>query len=142
MKRDEIHDDNVTNVLKDDGVATIELEAFENLTVTCLADIKKKFGAPPWAVRIVYNNRFGGVLICQNPGEGNRMHYHPDAAECWVIMEGEWEWEIDGQGTQKVKKDDIVLVPQEVRHRIKCVGDKPGIRFAVTKPDVDHIYQA
>ena len=138
--KEEIHDSDVTNVLKDDGVPTIELKEFENMTVTRSEGIKKRFGAPPRAVRIVYNNRFGGVLICQNPGEGNRLHYHPDAAECWVIMEGEWEWTIDGQGTQKVTKDDIVLVPQEVRHQIRCVGTQPGIRFAVTKPDVDHVY--
>ena len=55
-------------------------------------------------------------------------------------MEGEWEWWIDGQGTQKVKENDIIVVPAKTRHQITCVGDKVGVRYAITKPDVTHIY--
>jgi len=135
-----IHDADVSNVLKDDGVGKIVLRDYENKATTELSQIKKDMGKPPWGVRTVYNKRFGGVLICQNPGEGNRMHFHGDADECWVIMEGEWEWYIDGEGTKRVKKDDIILVPAGVKHKITCVGDEPGIRFAITAPDVDHVY--
>ena len=39
-----------------------------------------------------------------------------------------------------LKKNDIVVVKKGVKHRIKCIGTKPGIRFAITKPDVDHNY--
>ena len=92
------------------------------------------------AVRIAYNERFGGVIIQQQPGEGNRRHYHPDADENWVIMDGEWEWWIDGQGTKTVKKDDIVVVPKGVLHQITCVGNSPGVRYAITQPDVEHVY--
>ena len=82
-----------------------------------------------WAVRIAYNELFGGVVIQQQPGEGNRKHLHPDADENWVILDGEWEWWIDGLGTQMVKKHDI-----------RCVGDSPGVRYAITRPDVNHVY--
>ena len=81
-----------------------------------------------------------GVIFRSWPGEGNRLHYHPDSDECWVILEGEWEWYIEGIGTQRVEKDDIVVVRKGTKHLIRCVGEKPGIRFAITKPDVDHIY--
>ena len=133
-------DDNLTRVLKEDGVKTLEIKKFENLSTNSIEKIKKTLGSPPWAARLVYNERFGGVLICQNPGEGNRKHFHPDADECWVIIEGEWEWFIEGQGTKKVKKDDIVVVPKGTPHQIKCIGKHPGIRFAITKPDVNHVY--
>ena len=126
--------------MENDGVKNVDLLKYENLNTNRLKQIKKEMGDPPWAVRIVYNDVFGGVLICQNPGEGNRLHFHPDADECWVIMEGEWEWFIDGVGVKKVQKDDIVLVPRNTNHFIKCVGEKPGIRFAITKPDVNHVY--
>ena len=53
-------------------------------------------GSGSWAARLVLNKRFGGVIIQQQPGEGNRLHYHPDADEYWVIMDGEWEWYIEG----------------------------------------------
>ena len=133
-------DNNLKNVLKDDGVKTLEINKFENLSTNSIENIKKTLGSPPWAARLVYNETFGGVLICQNPGEGNRKHFHPDADECWIIVEGEWEWFIEGVGTKKVKKDDIIVVPKGTPHQIKCIGTKPGIRFAITKPDVNHVY--
>lgn len=141
MNENKISDTDVSHVLKQDGVDKVLLgKKFENISCTDLEEIKKISGRPPWAVRIVYNELFGGVLICQNPGEGNRLHYHPDADECWVIMEGEWEWFIDGEGTKKVKEKDIVLVKKGTDHKITCVGDVPGIRFAITAPDVNHVY--
>ena len=69
-----------------------------------------------------------------------QLHYHPDADECWVILKGTWEWFIDGEGTRKVGPNDIVVVRQGIKHQITCVGDEPGIRFAVTAPDVNHVY--
>ena len=59
----------------------------------------------------------------------------------WVIIEGEWEWWIDGVGTRKSEKNDIVCVPKGVLHQIKCIGNETGVRYAITKPDVDHTYQ-
>ena len=135
------HEDaDLVRVLKDDGVPVVDPFDQINLSKTSLSEVKKKMGAAPWAARVVYNPLFGGVLICQNPGEGNRLHYHPDADECWVIMEGEWEWYIEGEGTMKVVKDDIVVVPQGKKHKITATGDKPSIRFAVTRADVNHVY--
>jgi len=133
-------DDNVVRVLKQDGVLSVDLKKYENLNTVKLTQIKKELGNPPWAVRIILNERFGGVLIAQNPGEGNRLHYHSDTAECWVIMEGKWEWYIEDIGTKVVEKDDIVLVEKNQKHKITCIGDSPGIRFAITKPNVNHIY--
>ena len=65
----------------------------------------------------------------------NRKHYHPNADENWVILDGEWEWWIEGQGTKKVWAKDIIVVPKKVPHLITCVNG-PGARYAITKPDV------
>ena len=134
------HDDDVVNVLKNDGVDKIIINDLENATTTNIDDLVNNMGAESWAARLVYNKRFGGVLIQQQPGEGNRLHYHPDADECWIIISGDWEWYIDGEGTKTVHKNDIVVVKQGVKHKIKCIGTKPAIRFAITKPDVNHVY--
>ena len=134
------HDDDVVNVLKNDGVGKIIINDLENATTTNIDDLVNNMGAESWAARLVYNKRFGGVLIQQQPGEGNRLHYHPDADECWIIISGDWEWYIDGEGTKTVHKNDIVVVKQGVMHKIKCIGTRPGIRFAITKPDVNHVY--
>ena len=135
-----VEDSDVARVLKKDGVNKIVLGDYENLPTLNIDDIKNQMGDNSWAIRTVYNELFGGVLICQKPGEGNRLHFHKNADECWVIIDGEWEWFIDGIGTKRVKKNDIVVVKKGVKHKIKCVGTKPGIRFAITKPDVDHNY--
>ena len=138
-----IHDD-VVKVLLDDGVENVDwatMRKYENINTINLKDLRKDLGMGSWAVRIAFNEKFGGVLIQQMPGEGNRKHYHPDADENWVILEGDWEWWIEGLGTQKVSKNDIVVVPKNTWHHIKCVGESLGVRYAITKPNVGHIYE-
>ena len=137
-------DSDVVNVLKDDGVESVsweQMRRYENTTSINLEEIREELGMGSWAVRIAFNDRFGGVIIQQQPGEGNRKHYHPDADENWVVMEGEWEWWIDGQGTKQVKENDIIVVPKKTWHQIKCIGDSVSVRYAITKPDVTHIYE-
>lgn len=133
-------DDDVSNVLKNDGVSFVDLKSFENITTVNLEHIRKQLGMKSWAVRIAYNDVFGGVLIQQQSGEGNRKHFHPDADENWVILDGEWEWWIEGLGTQKISVHDIIIVPKGTPHKITCIGDKPGVRYAITRPDVNHVY--
>ena len=140
----EITDNDVVNVLMKDGVQNVDwgtMRKYENISSISLDELRKDFGMGSWAVRIAFNDLFGGVIIQQQPGEGNRKHYHPDADENWVIMEGEWEWWIDGIGTKKVKKNDIVVVPKNTWHQIKCTGKEVGVRYAITKPNVDHTYE-
>ena len=127
-------------VMRNDGVDKVSIVEFENKPVTSLQELKQNTGKPPWAVRVVYNERFGAVLIAQRPGEGNRLHYHPDADECWVILEGEWEWFIEGEGNKKVYRNDVILVKRNKKHRIKVIGKETGIRLAITKPDVEHVF--
>ena len=135
-------DDNVLSVLADDGLDKSSLSNFssyENRSSVSLSDLRKSLGMGSWAVRVAYNSRFSGVIIQQQTGEGNREHYHPDSDENWVILDGEWEWWIEGQGTTTVSKNDIVVVPANTSHHIKCISG-PGARYAITKPDVNHVY--
>ena len=83
----ETHDNDLKNVLEKDGVEEVIVGEMENLPTTNADELREKMGDGSWAARLVYNERFGGVLIQQQPGEGNRLHYHPDADECWVILE-------------------------------------------------------
>ncbi len=137
-------DSDVVSVLKDDGIKDAswkQIKKYENINSINLEEIRAELGMGSWAVRIAFNKRFGGVVIQQHPGEGNREHYHPDADENWVVMEGEWEWWIDGLGTKIVKQNDIIVVPKQTLHKITCVGKSVGVRYAITKPDVEHIYK-
>jgi quercetin dioxygenase-like cupin family protein len=133
----------VVKVLKADGLDNIQwetLQKYENATTTNLSSLRAEFGVDKsWAVRLAYNDAFGGVIINQQSGEGNRKHYHPNADENWVILDGEWEWWIDGQGTKKVSQNDIIIVKKGTLHLITCISG-PGARYAITKPDVEHVY--
>jgi len=132
----------VKEVLKSDGVNSIDIVNFQNISNVNVQELIDKFGKnASWAVRVTFNKRFGGVAIQQLPGEGNRLHMHPDAAECWVILKGKWKWFIDGQGDMEVSEGSIINVPPNTFHQITCLGEEPGIRFAVTAPDVDHVYK-
>ena len=137
-----ITNSDVVKVLKDDGIKNIDwntMRKYENITTISLNEIRNELGMGSWAIRLAYNEIFGGVLIQQQTGEGNRKHYHPDADENWVILDGKWEWWIEKKGTQIVRKNDIVVVPKGVPHLIKCIKG-PGVRYAITKPDVNHVY--
>lgn len=137
-------DSDVKRVLENDGLDPKALDIFhkyENSTTVSLDNLRDELGMGSWAVRVAYNDMFGGVVIQQQPGEGNRKHYHPDADENWIIMDGEWEWWIEGHGTKTVKTGDIIVVPAKVWHHIKCVGTSPGVRYAITQPDVNHVYE-
>ena len=59
--------------------------------------------------------------------------------ENWVILDGEWEWWIEDKGTQLVQTNDIVVVPRGVCHQIKCTKG-PGVRYAITKANVEHVF--
>ena len=134
----------LVQVLQSDGIKNIDwktINKFENINTIGLSELRNELGMGSWAVRIAYNDIFGGVIIQQQPGEGNRKHYHPDADENWVIMDGEWVWWIEVIGTKNVKKNDIVVVPKNTWHHIKCVGTSVGVRYAITKPDVKHTYE-
>ncbi len=132
----------VVKVLIDDGLNSIDwktLRKYENISTISLSQLRDELGMGSWAVRIAYNNLFGGVIIQQNSGEGNRKHYHPDADENWIIMDGVWQWWIKGKGEKVVKQNDIIVVPQNVPHLITCI-EGPGARYAITRPDVNHVY--
>ena len=137
-----ITSNDLVKVLNDDGIKELNWEKvceYENITTISLNKIRKELGMGSWAVRIAYNDLFGGVLIQQQTGEGNRKHYHPDADENWVILDGEWEWWIEDKGTQLVQTNDIVVVPRGVYHQIKCTKG-PGVRYAITKANVEHVF--
>ena len=137
-----IEEDDVSRVLKDDGVESIDINSFQNLNQIKIDELYTKFGKyKSWAARLCYNKDFGGVIINQLPGEGNRLHKHPNANECWVILSGKWKWYIEGKSEMIAEKGSIINVEKNTYHQITCVGDEPGMRYAITVPDVLHVYK-
>ena len=139
-------DNNVSRVLHDDGVPLVLLgSSVENKLNANLLGLRRLAGdVSSWAARVAINDAFGAVVICQQPGEGNRLHYHLDADEMWVILEGAANYIVEGDNGEMfgmvAQTGDIIVVTAGRRHMITAVGEYPAVRLAVTKPNVEHTY--
>jgi len=130
----------VPSILKKDGVLNNDLHSANSEVPVNINEVRSRFDSTvSWSKRLVDTENNSATLIHQQPGEGNRNHYHPDWNEWWYIVDGQWEWDIEGRKLI-VGKDDIVFIPKGKVHKIKAVGDKPAIRLAVSRADVEHIY--
>ena len=129
----------VPEILKKDGVMISNFLEENKMISKVKQIIKKNSQNSSWCHRVVNTENNSATIISQMPGEGNRMHHHPDWNEWWYILDGEWEWEIEGK-KYKIQKDDIVFIEKNKKHKITAVGNKPAIRLAVSRQDVAHIY--
>jgi CMP-N-acetylneuraminic acid synthetase/quercetin dioxygenase-like cupin family protein len=128
-------------ILVMDGVKALCMNEF-NQEVAHVPQLLEKYGtSASWSHTLVNSPSNSATLIAQLPGEGNRLHFHPDWDEWWYIIEGEWEWLVDGE-PKPVRKGDLVFIERNRKHRIKAKGDRMAIRLAVSRADVDHVYTA
>ena len=130
----------VPSILEKDGIISNDLFS-ANQEIVNILDILKNAPGPSWSHRVIDSDSNSATLICQNPGEGNREHYHPDWNEWWYIIQGEWEWDIEGI-KRTVKAGDFVFIEKGRPHKITASGDIPAIRLAVSRGDVEHVYQS
>ena len=139
-KKDEIvYEDNVGNVLSDDGINSIDL-LNENQLHTKFSEFQELSNKNSWAKRIVYNNIFAAHLICQKPGETNRTHFHKNDDEWWVVLDGRIKWWIEGEEIIYAEKGDIIFVESGKQHKIKTIGDGNSLRLAISPPDIPHYH--
>ena len=134
-------DANVPSILKKDGVMETFLD-LANQSVAHIPDLIARYGkSRSWAHTLVNTESNSATLICQLPGEGNRKHHHPDWNEWWFIIDGSWEWDIEGE-IREIKKGDLVFIEKNKKHKITARGDAAAIRLAVSRYDVAHVYEA
>jgi len=135
----DFHKENdVPSILAKDGVEYNDLND-SNKEILNIYDVINSMDQKSWSKRLVNTESNSACLICQNPGEGNRRHYHADWNEWWLIIKGEWIFEIEGVN-KHVKEGDLVFIEKNRIHRIEATGNVPAIRLAVSREDVDHIY--
>lgn len=130
---------NYHDILLKDGVDTPDFLDSNYPVINIDALIHEFPLGSSWAKRLVNTENNSATLICQNPGEGNRRHYHPDWNEWWYIVDGEWKWDIEDDSII-VKKGDLVFIEKGKSHQIHAIGNKPAIRLAVSREDVAHVY--
>jgi mannose-6-phosphate isomerase-like protein (cupin superfamily) len=111
-----------------------------NVLHTRVADVVASMGRPPWAKRIIADERQLVTLIATPPGGGNRPHWHRDFDEWWVVLGGRLEWELTGGTRIQAGLGDIVWVPRGTVHHIMTLGDEVSMRLAVAMPPAWHYY--
>lgn len=129
----------VRSILEKDGLKKNDLYNVNREIVNLQEIINEKGKSKPWSKRVIDTDNNSATILAQLPGEGNRLHYHPDWNEWWYIIDGEWEWEIEGK-KKIIKKGDIVFMEKGRKHKITAVGNEIAIRLAVSRSDVAHIY--
>jgi mannose-6-phosphate isomerase-like protein (cupin superfamily) len=105
-----------------------------------IADVVATAGPPPWAVRLIADERNTVTLIANGPGSGNRPHWHQDFDEWWFIIAGTLRWELTGGEVIEATKDEMVWVPRGTVHHIQNVGDDLSLRMAVSMPPAVHYF--
>ncbi len=136
-QRDEF---DVPAILKRDGVINNDF-GHENIPVTYVDEaIAEADSSISWSRRVINTESNSATIISQLPGEGNRLHYHPDWNEWWYILRGKWKWNI-GEKEVVIEPGQIVFMPKNVWHKITAIGDEPAVRLAVSRSDVIHTYE-
>ena len=135
----EVFDANRQRVLLEDGVINNDMNSFNKEIASAYKIIDKNSEDECWSHTLVNSPSTCATLIAQMPGEGNRMHYHSDWDEWWLIMKGSWNWHVEGQDII-VKEGDVVFIERYKKHKITAIGPGQSIRLAVSREDVDHIY--
>ena len=130
---------NVENILIKDGVRNNDFDNENELIINVDKLISFKKNLSNWSKRLINTESNSATIISQQPGESNRKHYHPNWDEWWFILEGEWEFEIEGQ-IHHLKKHDLILIKKNKIHKITAIGNKRAIRLAVSRGDVEHIF--
>jgi mannose-6-phosphate isomerase-like protein (cupin superfamily) len=115
-------------------------DTWPNVLHTRIAEVVARMGAPPWACRLIQDERQLVTLIASPPGGGNRPHWHRDFDEWWVVLAGRLEWELTGGITLRADKDDIVWVPRGAVHHIRNPGEALSLRLAVAMPPATHYF--
>jgi len=132
-------DNDVYNILTKDGVKNIDFENENSLISDLNIIIDENKDLENWSKRLINTESNSATLICQQPGEGNRKHHHSNWNEWWYIIKGEWKFEIEDQ-VYRIKKGQLVLIKKNLKHKITAIGKETAIRLAVSRSDVDHIY--
>jgi quercetin dioxygenase-like cupin family protein len=65
------------------------------------------------------------VRVAVDPGVALPMHSH-HGEEIVYVLEGAWEFQLEGKGVQMLKAGDVAFVPTGVKHWAKNVGSDTG----------------
>ena len=69
------------------------------------------------------------VRVDLEPGVTFPMHSHP-GEEIIYVLEGVWEYQVEGKGAMTLKAGEVLFIPAGVNHGAKNVGTGKGSELA------------
>ena len=69
------------------------------------------------------------VRVDLDPGVTFPQHSHP-GEEIIYVLEGVWEYQVEGKGTMRLKAGEVLFIPAGVKHGAKNVGTGKGSELA------------
>lgn len=84
------------------------------------------------------DNRFTILDIIHPPNLGPTMHMHPKGSETFYIVEGYYDFMLDGKSITG-NPGDVIFVPKETPHRF-VVGDKGGHALVISPPELEFYF--
>ncbi len=82
-------------------------------------------------------DRYTLVEIKTAPGAGAPPNHHAGEDECFFVVEGEFDFLVDGQ-TISATAGDFVKIPDGAVHAFTCTGDRPGRLIGINAPGLMH----
>lgn len=87
----------------------------------------------------------GNTMItnfCFSPGSRNFWHYHPNAEQTLLVLDGEGYYQEEGEAKRVIKKGDVIVSKANVRHWNGATPDMALVCMTVTEHAVDgHVVQ-
>lgn len=69
------------------------------------------------------------VRVDLDPGVTFPLHSHP-GEEIIYVLEGVWEYQVDGKGAMRLEAGQVLFIPAGVKHGAKNVGTGRGSELA------------
>ena len=69
------------------------------------------------------------VRVDLDPGVTFPQHSHP-GEEVIYVLEGVWEYQVEGKGAMRIKAGEVLFIPAGVKHGAKNVGSGKGSELA------------
>ena len=84
------------------------------------------------------NGSYTILDVIHPPKLGLALHIHPKGSETFYIVEGDYEFILEGKSVNG-KPGDIIFVPKEAPHRF-VVGYKGGHALVISPPELEFYF--
>jgi len=84
------------------------------------------------------NGTYTILDIIHPPNLGPALHIHPKGSETFYIVEGDYEFILDGKSVTG-KPGDLIFVPKGAPHRF-IVGSKGGHALVISPPELEFYF--